>query len=111
MVARFIALLNVAVITAVLGQTRVEASGGVTDVTVGGVDGSPGFVGVPPVFVLALHPARTAAERNASIQRFRTINVSNSFSSSPSHGLLPLYTRSRNYPSRWSLSIYINIHS
>jgi hypothetical protein len=87
MVARFIALLNVAVITAVLGQTRVEASGGVTDVTVGGVDGSPGFVGVPAVFVLALHPARTAAERNAAIQRFRTFNVSISFSSSPSHGV------------------------
>jgi hypothetical protein len=35
-VAGFIAWLNVAVITAVLGQTRVEPFGGVTEVTVGG---------------------------------------------------------------------------
>jgi hypothetical protein len=34
-VAGFIAWLNVAVITAVLGQTRVELFGGVTEVTVG----------------------------------------------------------------------------
>ena len=36
-VAGFIALLNVAVISAVSGHTGVEPFGGVTDVTVGGV--------------------------------------------------------------------------
>jgi hypothetical protein len=36
-VAGFIALLNVALITAMLGQTRVEPSGGVTEGTVGGI--------------------------------------------------------------------------
>jgi hypothetical protein len=39
-VAGFIVWLNVAVITAVLGQTRVEPSGGVTKVTVGGGHGA-----------------------------------------------------------------------
>ena len=39
-VAGFIVWLNVAVITAVLGQTRVEAFGGVTEVTVGGGHGA-----------------------------------------------------------------------
>jgi hypothetical protein len=34
-VAGFIGLLNVAVMTAVLGQTRVEPFGGVKEVTVG----------------------------------------------------------------------------
>ena len=42
-VAGFIALLNVAVITAELGEARVEPRGGVTEVTVGGVSGAPGF--------------------------------------------------------------------
>jgi hypothetical protein len=39
-VAGFIVWLNVAVITAVLGQTRVEPFGGVTEVTVGGGHGA-----------------------------------------------------------------------
>jgi len=73
-VAGFIGLLNVAVITAVLGQTSVEPSGGVTDVTVGGVSGSPGF----PAFAFlseSLHPATRAASRNAEIQILLTINL------------------------------------
>ena len=45
-VAGFIALLNVAVMMAVLGQTIVERSGGVTAVTVGGDRGVPGFTGL-----------------------------------------------------------------
>jgi hypothetical protein len=39
-VAGFIALLNVAVITAVLGQTGVGPFGGVTEVTVGAAHGA-----------------------------------------------------------------------
>jgi hypothetical protein len=40
MVVGFIAWLNVAVTRAVLGQTRVEPFGGVTEVTVGGGHGA-----------------------------------------------------------------------
>jgi hypothetical protein len=72
-VAGFMALLNVAVMTAVLGQT-VEASGGVTDVTAGGVKGAPGFVDVA-VLSLSLQPTRTTTERNAAMQRFRTCDL------------------------------------
>jgi hypothetical protein len=94
-VAGFIALLNVAVITAVLGQTRVEPSGGVTDVTAGGVKGSPGFEVVPAVLSLSLHPAINPAERNAAIHIFRTFNLRISFSSSPVTGVPPFCSRSR----------------
>jgi hypothetical protein len=79
----FIALTNVAVITAVLGQTSVEASVGVTDVTPGDVEDVPGFDGVPTGFVLALHPTRATAEKKAAIQSFRTFDLRISFSSSP----------------------------
>jgi hypothetical protein len=41
-VAGFMLLLKVALTTAVFGQTRVEPSGGVRKVTVGGVNGSLG---------------------------------------------------------------------
>jgi hypothetical protein len=61
MVAGFIALLKVAVTTAVLGQTRVEASGGVTKVTLGGVRGSPGFPG--PLSVAASGQKNRQQER------------------------------------------------
>lgn len=47
-VAGFIGLLKVAVITVEPGDPRVEPSGGVTEVTVGGVSGTPGF----PAFLL-----------------------------------------------------------
>jgi hypothetical protein len=86
-IAGFIALLKVAVITAVLGQTRVEASGGVTEVTTGGVRGSPGLevpAPAPAVLSASLHPTITTAERNAAIQIFLTSNVRISFSSLPS---------------------------
>jgi len=85
MVAGFIALLNVAVMTAVLGQTRVEASGGVTDVTAGGVKGVLGFVDVPAFLSLSLQLTSTTAERNAAIQRFLTFHVRISSSSFPSY--------------------------
>jgi hypothetical protein len=77
-VAGFIALLNVAVITAVLGQTRVEASGGVTDVTAGGVKGLTGFDGdVPaPAFLsLSLQPAIKLDKRNAAIHHLPSVNL------------------------------------
>lgn len=64
MVAGFIALLNVAVITAVLGQIGVAMFGGVTSVTVGGVIAHDADVvkvhtfsaarGVPDVFATAV---------------------------------------------------------
>jgi hypothetical protein len=82
-VAGFIALLNVAVITTGVGQTRVEPAAGVTEVTVGGVSGSPGF----PAFAFlseSPHPATRAAARNAEIQMLLTFNLLISFSSSPS---------------------------
>jgi hypothetical protein len=80
-VAGFIALLNVAVITAMLGQTRVEPFGGVTEVTVGGVRGLP----VPFAASGSPHPANATAKRNAGIQILLTFNVRISFSSSRSY--------------------------
>jgi hypothetical protein len=74
MVAGFIALLNVAVITAVLGQTRVEPLGGVARVTVGGVRGSPGF----PAFGLlsgSPHPAVKLSNRSTVNQILRLLCV------------------------------------
>jgi hypothetical protein len=76
MVVGFIALLNVAVTTAVLGQTRVEPLGGVTETTVGGLKGEVA-PGVP--LSASLHPAATAANRNAGIQsflKFDTLRIS-----------------------------------
>ena len=80
-VVAFIALLNVAVIIATLGQTRVEPSGGVTEVTVGGVKGLPGF---PGFLSASPHPTITTADRNAAIQILLTFDLRISFSSSPS---------------------------
>jgi hypothetical protein len=82
-VAGFITLLNVAVITAVLGQTRVEASGGVTDVTAGGVKGLTGFDGDVPAFLsLSLQPAIKLDKRNAAIHHLPSVNLYISFSCS-----------------------------
>jgi len=79
-VAGFIALLNVAV-TGVVRQAPVEPSGGVTEVTVGGVKGEV----APPVLLSeSLHPAIATASRNAGIQILLTFNLRISFSSSPS---------------------------
>jgi len=91
-VAGFMALLNVAVITARLGQTRVEPFGGVTEVTVGGVRGLPGF---PGFLSASLHPATRTASRNAEIQTLLTINLRISFSSSPSYKAFRAYPRPR----------------
>jgi hypothetical protein len=72
-------LLNVAVTTATLGQTRVEPAGGVTAVTVGGASG----VVVPAVACLSgsPHPAKRTASRNAGIQILLTFNLRIGFSS------------------------------
>lgn len=74
-------LLNVAVMTAVFGQTRVEPSGGVTRVTVGGVRGSPGFP-VPAFLSPSPHPATAAASKNAGMNIFLKFELRISFSSS-----------------------------
>jgi hypothetical protein len=80
-VAGFIALLNVAVMRTVLGQTRVEASSGVTEVTVGGVKGS---VGPPaPAFLSgSLQLASTMTNKNSGIQILQAFNLDISFSPS-----------------------------
>src|SRR5436305_8594667 len=63
MVAGFIALLNVALIMAVLGQTPTLPFSGVTEVTVGGVPGEPAAA----AFCLSgsLHPMAKMRSRNA----------------------------------------------
>jgi len=81
-VAGFIALLNVAVIIAMLGQTTALPFGGVTVVTAGGVKGE---VAPPIILSGSLHPAMTTANRNAGIQILLTFNLRISFSSSPSY--------------------------
>jgi hypothetical protein len=83
-VAGFIALLNVAVIIAMLGQTTELPFGGVTVVTVGGVKGSPGFP-VPALLPEPQHPAITTVNRKVGIQILQTFNLRISFSSSPSY--------------------------
>jgi len=91
-VAGFIALLNVAVTTGVLGQTTVEPTGGVTEVTVGGVKGEV----APPVLLSeSPHPATRTASRNAEIHTLLTINLRISFSSSPSYKAFRAYPRPR----------------
>src|SRR4029077_7963557 len=82
--AGFMALLKVAVITAVLGQMRVEAFGGVSVVTVGGVVGAPGFAFVALAFLWGSpHPAARTASSNAKIQVLPSINLRISCSCSP----------------------------
>ena len=78
-VAGFIALLNVALTIATLGQTSVEPFGGVTEVTVGGVRGEPG-----PAFIASgsLHPAIPTANRNAVIHTWLIFSMRICFSSS-----------------------------
>jgi hypothetical protein len=63
----FIALLNVAVTTAVLGHTSVEPAGGVTDVTVGGATGLVG--GSEATFLSGSpHPAAKMSNKSAAKQ-------------------------------------------
>jgi hypothetical protein len=79
------ALLNTAVIITglALGHTPVLPFGGVTEVTVGGVRGAPGFDAVE--FLSGSPQPRTAtASKNASIQILPTFNFRISFSSLPS---------------------------
>jgi hypothetical protein len=78
-VAGFIALLNVAVMSTVLGHTKSEASGGVTEVTAGGVRGS---VGLPaPTFLSASpHPAIARIDKIAEIQILLAFDVCIRFS-------------------------------
>lgn len=84
-VVEFIALLNVAVITGVLGQTTAEPVGGVMEVTVGGVRGDVAPPVAPPVLLSASpHPAIPRANRNAGIKILLTLNLRISFSYSPS---------------------------
>jgi len=81
MVAGFIAVLKVAVITAVLGQVTVEPVGGVTAVTVGGVRGLPGFAAAEFASG-SLQPASRPATRNAVTQTLVNFNLRISFSPS-----------------------------
>jgi hypothetical protein len=78
-VAGFIALLNVAVMTAVLGQTRVVPSSGVTEVTVGGVRGAVGFP-APAFLSGSLHPAIAMIDKTAEIQILPAFDARISFS-------------------------------
>jgi hypothetical protein len=82
-VAGFIALLNVAVIIAMLGQTTELPFGGVTVVTVGGVRGAPGFP-LPASLSGSLHPAITTANKNVGIKILQTFNLRIRLSSPPS---------------------------
>src|SRR6266849_1577931 len=73
-VAGFIALLNVAVINAVPAKARVEPSGGVTEVTLGGVSGSLGF----PAFAFlskSRQPATRATNMNATNDIFLVLDL------------------------------------
>jgi hypothetical protein len=86
-VAGFIALLKVALMmTPLLGQTPVEAFSGVTESTVGGVVGAPGFPAFP-FLSESPHPATKAASRNAEIHTLPTINLRIGFSSSLEAGV------------------------
>jgi hypothetical protein len=73
-VAGFMGLLNAALIMAVLGQTSVEPSGGVSEVTVGAVRGAPGFP-APAFLSESPQPAMKTANRNAGIQILPSFNV------------------------------------
>ena len=86
-VAGFMALLNVALTMAVVEQTLGEASSGVTEVTAGGVNGSPGLPAA--AFFSSPHPVIATANRNAEIATFvifdMRINFSSSFSGKAFH--------------------------
>lgn len=77
MVAAFIALLNVALTMAGLGQATVERAGGVTKGTAGEVKG------LDATLSGSLHPAITTASINAGIQTLPTSNLRISFPCSP----------------------------
>ena len=77
----FIALLKVAVMTAVLGQIKVDPSRGVTDVTIGVARGSPGATAFG-FLSGSLHPVIIDASSNTETQSLPTFNLHISFSSS-----------------------------
>jgi hypothetical protein len=78
-VAPFIALLKVALIIAVFGQIGLAEFGGVWEITVGGVRGSPGL----PVLVSgSLHPAIATAIKSAEIKILLNFCLRISFSPS-----------------------------
>ena len=80
MVAGFIGLLNVAEIR-VLGHGP-EAPAGRTEITVGGVNWSPGFDAFGFLSASPPHPATKTASKNAEIQILLTFNLRISFPSS-----------------------------
>ena len=79
-VVGFIALLNVALTMAVVEQTLGEASSGVTEVTVGRVNGSVGFPA--DAAFSSPHPVTATANRNAEITILLIFNICINFSSS-----------------------------
>src|SRR5438105_3881955 len=99
MVAGFIGLLKVAVINAVLGQTRVEPLGGVTLVTVGGARGEVGLVTLAPFLSGSPQPAITSRAINtAETQIFPMFSVRMRFSSlSISHKTFHTWTATNRY--------------
>ena len=80
-VAGFMALLNVAVIRTVLGQTRVDVSSGVTEVTVGGGKGSV-WLPVPAFLSVSLQLAIVMTKKIATIQILLIFNLGIGFSPS-----------------------------
>jgi hypothetical protein len=74
------ALLNVAVIIPVFGQSPDEASSGVTETTAGGVRGATGLP-APEFLSGSLHPTTKTDSRNAKTQKLLTFNLRIRFSS------------------------------
>jgi hypothetical protein len=81
-VAGFMALLNVALMTTGVPHVKVEPASGFMEVTAGGVRGLPGF---PTFGSESPQPAIRTANRNAGIQILLTFKLRMSFSSSPSY--------------------------
>jgi hypothetical protein len=91
-VAGFIALLNVAVISPLLGQTPVEPASGVSAITVGGVREGGG----PPLLESGSpHPVIPMANSNAVIQTWQIFNLRISFSSLPGYNASSAASSSR----------------
>ena len=78
-VAGFMALVKVALMTRGLPQVKVEPLRGFTEVTAGGVRGLPGF---PTFGSESPQPASRPANRNAGIQTLVNLNLRISFSPS-----------------------------
>lgn len=103
-VAGFIVLVNVALIIATLGHTRVDPFRGVTEVTVGGVRAEPG----PPLIASgSLHPEITTASRNAGIKILLIFKLRISFSSSHASKAIHIEPRAEIYgiADSWSVQV------